>query len=474
MHDLLLRKRGIAAPSNHPLRLAVEKHKARLTAEFTRVRLKRGFASLEQFRLDVERGNVRQKVNLQPDQDLAANNRADSPKKWPQPRWVRVNILKTNLENQLRTTFSDYTAVESLDEILENTSLPDTPKIIHTDKHIPDLLALPPGTDLSKTKPYLDGLIILQDKASCFPAYLLNVDPGEHCLDACAAPGNKTTHLAAILHEKNNTTTARRSEIHASERDPQRASVLESMVRKAGASATVRTHRQDFLKFDPDNPPCNNVDAILLDPSCSGSGIVSRDEALSVTLPRIQATAPPQASNKKKRKRSKPEPPAPAAPAEEVEEEPSSDMSPMKSLQERVTALSEFQLRLLLHSFRFPKARKVTYSTCSIYAEENEHVVIQALLRSRSEGLGWRILPRGEQVEGLKAWDIRGDAKACRDKLSVPALDASEIAEACIRCEKGTREGTQGFFVVTFVRDSLANGLSDGEGEEVWEGFEDT
>ncbi len=83
-------------------------------------------------------------------------------------------------------------------------------------------------------------------------------------------------------------------------------------------------------------------------------------------------------------------------------------------------------------------------------------------------------MPRGEQVEGLKAWDIRGDAKACRDMLSVPTLDADEIAEACIRCEKGTKEGTQGFFVVAFVRDLVANGLSDGEGEEVWDGFEDT
>ena len=39
--------------------------------------------------------------------------------------------------------------------------------------------------------------------------------------------------------------------------------------------------------------------------------------------------------------------------------------------------------------------------------------------------------------------------------------DVEEIAEACIRCEKGTKEGTQGFFVVAFVRDEGSGGTSE-------------
>ena len=199
---------------------------------------------MEQLRADVER-LVKHKPQTYEDKGL--HDRAAVPKEWPQPRWVRVNTLKTTLQYQLKSTFSDYTVTESLEEILSSDSLRNTSKAIHVDKHIPNLLALPPGTDLSKSKVYLEGHIILQDKASCFPAYLLDVGAEENCLDACAAPGNKTTHLSAILHEKGSATSSKCSPIHASERDASRISVLEKMIRKAGASEKVKIHHQDFL-----------------------------------------------------------------------------------------------------------------------------------------------------------------------------------------------------------------------------------
>ena len=39
-------------------------------------------------------------------------------------------------------------------------------------------------------------------QASCLPAFLLAPPPGSHVIDACAAPGNKSTHLACLM--KNN------------------------------------------------------------------------------------------------------------------------------------------------------------------------------------------------------------------------------------------------------------------------------
>lgn len=474
MHDLLLNKRGISAPSNHPLRLVVEKQKARLAAEFTRARLKRGFATLEQFRADIEEQSLWDQVDFQPNEDEKVRDQGRIRTKWPHPRWARVNTLKTTLGDQLKTTFSDCTAVESLEEILSSRSVTKSPKILHIDRHIPNLLALPPGTDLSKTKAYSEGLIILQDKASCFPAHLLNLAAGEHCLDACAAPGNKTTQLSAILQEKNLSSSLINPEIHASERDPQRASLLETMVRKAGAPGSLHIHNQDFLQFNLSRSPWNHVNAILLDPSCSGSGIVGRDEIPSVTLPRAQAQIPFQARNKKKRKWSQTQSSTATTVVDTIEEKETNDNEQESSLQERLKALVGFQLRLLIHAFRFPKARKITYSTCSIYAEENENVVIQALLQSRNDRLGWRILPRNEQVEGLKAWHIRGDARACQALLSEASLDADEVAEACIRCEKDTIEGTQGFFVAAFVRDLLPSEMCEVEGDDVWEGFDDS
>ncbi|KAG6019959.1 hypothetical protein E4U41_003025, partial [Claviceps citrina] len=128
-----------------------------------------------------------------------------------------------------------------------------------------------------------------------------------------------------------------------------------------------------------------------------------------------------------------------------------------KDLRERLEALSSFQLTLLLHAFRFPRARKVTYSTCSVHAEENEHVVVAALRSDIAREAGWRILPREDQVSGMRAWPVRGLVQAC---------DGDEaVAEACIRTYKGDGRGVMGFFVAAFARDPDGRGCQEGEGE---------
>lgn len=71
------------------------------------------------------------------------------------------------------------------------------------DQHIPGLLSFHPAISFHSDIAYQDGRFILQDKASCFPAYVLAPDPSTHvALDATSAPGNKTTHLSSIM--KNN------------------------------------------------------------------------------------------------------------------------------------------------------------------------------------------------------------------------------------------------------------------------------
>lgn len=391
---------------------------------------------------------------------------------WPHPRWVRVNTIKSDLDEQLRTTFAGYETIDSLEKMLRYPPS-SAEKHIHVDKHVPNLLALPPGADLSKTPAYLNGQIILQDKASCFPAYLLYPKLEDcDCLDACAAPGNKTTHLAAILHDEGQ--AAARPKIYACERDKGRASTLLTLVQKAGAQdCVIAKVGLNFLKSDPAKTPWNGIGTLLLDPSCSGSGIVGRDETLHVVLPSKEPSDLLKLQSKKRKRQRKPMSVTTPTVHDVPEEIAFNEDKPPDQLSARLAALSTFQLKLLLHAFRFPKARKITYSTCSIYAEENEHVVMKALGSSIAQEQCWQILRREEQISGMKAWNIRGKLDACVDVAKDEKIAVAEVAEACIRCEKGTKEGTQGFFVAAFVRqvDSLGTEqLVDRE----WEGFSDS
>ena len=72
------------------------------------------------------------------------------------------------------------------------------------DAHISNLLLFPPETQFSSDPLYHEGKIILQDKASCFPAFILAPPSrdGTVVIDATAAPGNKTSHLCALMNNK--------------------------------------------------------------------------------------------------------------------------------------------------------------------------------------------------------------------------------------------------------------------------------
>ncbi|PSK51759.1 25S rRNA (cytosine-C(5))-methyltransferase rcm1 [Elsinoe australis] len=492
-HDLLLSKNGLSLSKKHILYDTISKHKARLTSELTRARIRRGVASLDL---------LRKQINSHSSPDTSTSQASTF-----HPRWIRINILKSTPSSVLSGPLSHLTPVSTL------SALSTTPKGIYTDPHIPNLFAIHPTHDIIKSAPYLSGALILQDKASCFPAYLLSPTPLDgRVIDGCAAPGNKTTHLAAILHGQGAAQAGQ--QITACERSLPRAQTLNAMVRKAGAGTMVQVKAgQDFLALKPGAEEWGDVWGILLDPSCSGSGIVGRDEVgvgRKVVLP-----FDPRGGDKgvmngegvkgRKRKRGEKERGMKGEENGKGEEAESGDEKVMEDeevdalnttqvegekLKERLRALSSFQLKLLTHAFRFTGAKRITYSTCSVHKEENEDVVVKALLSDVARERGWRIMRREEQVEGMKNWERRGNQKACEEILAAvggdsSAPDAKVVAGACIRCAKGTDEGTMGFFVAGFVRDdeeprSLAypgpetNGVDSEDGSDFseFEGFD--
>jgi 16S rRNA (cytosine967-C5)-methyltransferase len=106
---------------------------------------------------------------------------------------------------------------------------------------------------------YAAGAFTPQSRASQLAARIVDPQAGERVLDLCAAPGGKTTHLAALMGD--------RGEVVAVERHPQRARALRATARRMRADS-VRVVEGDARTFaDPDG-----FDRVLLDPPCSGLG----------------------------------------------------------------------------------------------------------------------------------------------------------------------------------------------------------
>jgi putative methyltransferase len=256
-HDLLVAKGGVAAAASHVLKLAITRHKARLSAEFTKARIRHGHATLAAFKEAVGNGELE-------------GNENDDKNATRHPRWVRVNTIKTTLDTQLKSTFAGFTETASLAEVLGARA---SAKIYFKDPNIPNLLALPSKINLSRSEAYTKGQIIFQDKASCFPAYLLDLssDDGD-VIDGCAAPGNKTTHLAAIVSAQNESNEGQR--VIAFERNEGRTKTLQKMVKLATGSNGIVSIKggSDFLAAKPHSDEFASVGAIVLDPSCSGTG----------------------------------------------------------------------------------------------------------------------------------------------------------------------------------------------------------
>ncbi len=159
------------------------------------------------------------------------------------PRTIRANALRTNPETLERTL-----------EKAGFTSSSRTP--------VPEELTLEKGMPI-RTKSFLHGDFIFQDPASMIAAHVLDPQPGDRILDVCAAPGGKSTHIAAMI-ENNGI-------VVAADQEPRRLSRLIENVERLG-TASVHIVCSDAL-----TPPFRGgFDRILVDAPCSGLGTIRR------------------------------------------------------------------------------------------------------------------------------------------------------------------------------------------------------
>lgn len=110
------------------------------------------------------------------------------------------------------------------------------------------------------------GAFYLQEPSAMAPAALLDAQPGERVLDLCAAPGGKSTQLAAAMRGEGLLVC---NEIH-----PKRARILSSNLERMGVSnALVLNEHPARLRFS------RFFDRILVDAPCSGEGMFRKEEA---------------------------------------------------------------------------------------------------------------------------------------------------------------------------------------------------
>jgi len=125
--------------------------------------------------------------------------------------------------------------------------------------YLPDGLVLGGPFDIESSDLWVSGQVQPQSRASMLVARIVEPQPGERVLDLCAAPGGKTTHLAALMGDS--------GEIVAVERHPGRAAALERTCARMHASS-VRVEVGDAAVPRTDGP----FDRILVDAPCSGLG----------------------------------------------------------------------------------------------------------------------------------------------------------------------------------------------------------
>lgn len=173
------------------------------------------------------------------------------------------------------------------------------------------------------------GLIYIQDEASQLVSLLLDAQPAERVLDLCAAPGSKSSHIAALTGDKSFIVSC---DVHT-----HRLNSLTAACKRLGVH-TVNAVALDAAQELPFASDSQKFDRVLIDAPCSGTGTLRR-------RPEIKWRLAP----------------------------------------EDIARLAELQLSIVAQGASWVRGGgRLVYSTCSVEREENEEVVRRFLERDSS------------------------------------------------------------------------------------------
>jgi 16S rRNA (cytosine967-C5)-methyltransferase len=226
---------------------------------------------------------------------------------------LRVNRLRTTVE-QVITALTDYGLT-----VTPHINSPDAIRIVGPMGNVRQL----PG--------YEEGWWIVQDGSAQLVSYLVDPQPGETIIDACAAPGGKTVHLAEMMGDQ--------GRVLACDRTSSRLNKIRQNAKRLQLTSieTVMGDSREHAEFK------GIADRVLLDVPCSGLGTLHRHADAR-----------------------------------------------WRQTPDSITALTKLQRELLESAVNWVKPNGVmVYSTCTLHPDENQNL-IQAFLTDHSD---WTIQP---------------------------------------------------------------------------------
>lgn len=162
---------------------------------------------------------------------------------------IRVNTLKASREQVIEALAAEGVKAEPT---------PHSPfgLIIHE---------LTSASHLDRLKAMKQGLFTVQDESGMLVGPVLDPKPGQTVLDVAAAPGGKTTHLAALMNDQ--------GKVIALDIHPHKVDLIEQTAKRLGVQS-IQAVAMDARQVGKAMP--ERADAILCDLPCSGLGTLAR------------------------------------------------------------------------------------------------------------------------------------------------------------------------------------------------------
>lgn len=253
------------------------------------------------------------------------------------PKWIVEELMKSNDEKEVeqicknsnikpKVTIRVNTLKINKQELIERLKEKNT-ECKETAEKLDDFLILEKVKNIENVEEFKQGYFTIQDISAGQTAKILNPQPGELVLDACSAPGGKTTYIAELMKNK--------GKIEAWDIHEHRTKLVEQNAQRLGINI-IETKVKDASLYDESLK--EKFDKILLDVPCLGIGVIKRK-------PDIKWQRKP----------------------------------------EDIEKITEIQKKILNNCSKYLKNNgTIVYSTCSILKDENEEVVNE-FLKENSE-----------------------------------------------------------------------------------------